>query len=159
MLCEGRAVADSDITVSQTFESNPIKIQNSNISDLAQADKRHEKRFSIVWPTKKDCWQCEICFFVRWLFNRQKLSLQPFKEDCLDVRFIVATSNICENMFSYAGFTMGDCQRELLPYLILNWRSFCMSAFCYEKNVMHVVGRSSGLSSHSVNPQNLYWIT
>lgn len=40
------------------------------------------------------------------------------KSKYLDLRFIVATSNLCEPLFSRAGHAIGSCREGALPSII-----------------------------------------
>lgn len=110
-----RLKQNSEIVADPLFESAVIKVQSRKESSLCPAEKmaiRHllNESSSSVENEKKT----HLSFAERVL-KIIRTEIQTTQSKYIDLRFILATSNIFERLFSAAGFALTDHRQRLLP--------------------------------------------
>ena len=100
------------------FESGILKVQNKREGDLNGLEKTALRDFQKCANDleKSDRVDTSSQNFAMRALKRMKISEETTSaSNYLDLRFILATSNICERLFSVAGYTLSDRRKSLLP--------------------------------------------
>lgn len=117
----------SQIVEDTMFESAVVKIQHAQINgdpiSLTNSEKRDVKHLLkpddlvILEETSSDLVEEEstLSAVFRRIKKRKVSRKHTDAEKYLDLRFIRPTSNICERLFSVAGFTFAKNRQRLLP--------------------------------------------
>lgn len=106
---------DSNIIENKRFESAIVKIQQNREEELTLAEKR------AVAHLKKEEGQSssevpqESLSFAQRLLKKRRVDNQKSSDGYVDMRFILPTSNLCERLFSIAGYAMSDRRKNMLP--------------------------------------------
>jgi hypothetical protein len=114
-LCSEKLDVNSDIVLDKHFENGVVKIQQGKIDFLTSAEKRHTEHLKI--SKSKDTFEnvgSPTNSFAKRVLKKQKLISQgslPY----MNLEFLVPTSNICERLFSKAGFGFHDRRMAILP--------------------------------------------
>ena len=106
---KNRLSANAAIVQCPQFESAIVKIQNDEVSRLTPAETDSVAKFQVVHDEEAPDLNAPLA--ERLLKKRRQFNSTKY----LDTRFILATSNVCERMFSVAGYTMGERRHRLLP--------------------------------------------
>lgn len=111
-----RLGARSNLVENHAFESEICKVQAGGEDSLNAAERKSmQKLTSSDVVIENEEVQNESLSFADRLLKRHRFSTVPKKSKYIDLRFILATSNICERLFSLAGYAMGSRRMGVLP--------------------------------------------
>ena len=113
-LCtEARLSQTGNIVHSSYFESGVVKIQEGRVSELTtkenQAVRKLRQASSFVNVALDD----GSCSFAERLLKRRKS--ESSTDTFVDTRFLLPTSNLCERLFSKAGYALTCRRKKLSP--------------------------------------------
>ena len=125
-----RLNANADIIRNRNFETGVCKIQDGRISELEP-----QERTAIRDLKRDDCYEVNpepatgMSLAEKLLKKSKRNSTNP---NYMDLRFIVPTSNLCERLFSRAGYALGDRRKSISPMnfeqqIFLNANSYLWS--------------------------------
>ncbi len=104
----------SQIVKDPDFESGIVKILDGEISKLTNEEiQATEKlRFQSLSATSNEC--DDGLSLADRAMNKRKVSV-PTNSSYMDIRFLLPTSNICEHLFSIAGYSLTDRSKAISP--------------------------------------------
>lgn len=107
---------DADIILNPEFESAIAKIQDNKESTLSSLENISVENLKAEAETNRQINQSEENLsIVERSRKRRRLSLNCNGVKYIDLSFIVPTSNICERLFSIAGFALTDRRQSISP--------------------------------------------
>lgn len=109
-----RLSSTADIVHCPWFESALVKVQRGMIAVLSIEEQVFMACFENESLSNDDVCDEELSFVERAL-KRQRCQREISPHKYMDTRFVLATSNICERLFSRMGYTMTDRRRGLTP--------------------------------------------
>lgn len=113
-ICEERLSPSAPIVLDKVFESALVQIQRGRSAELSPSQVRSVKHLQITANPPGNIDDKSISFAERVL-KKQKLQSHASTSEYMDMRFLIPTSNICERLFSKAGFTLNDRRMAILP--------------------------------------------
>ena len=108
-----RLETNAEIILFKSFESAIAKIEDGLEASLNDAEK--DAANHLLKETQRSHDLFKNLPLAERVLKRRRFS-KTAKSSYIDVRFIQATSNLCEKFFSTAGYTFSDRRRGLLPY-------------------------------------------
>lgn len=110
----GRLSSNAGIVNNVDFESAVVKVQNGNQVALSRDERISIE--SLLIPSECDETVVEDGHsFAKQSLKKARLRLSGQKSSYLSLDFILPTSNICERLFSKAGYAIGDRRKALIP--------------------------------------------
>jgi hypothetical protein len=103
----------ADIILDKHFETGIVKIQQGKVELLDTIEKRHVihlKKPEIEKPAEVEV----TLSLAQQALKKQKLE-ETRESSYIDLRFLIPTSNICERLFSKAGFCLHSRRLGILP--------------------------------------------
>lgn len=110
---DNRLTATAAIVHSPAFESAIVKVQSEESSTLTHEERQSIQRFEILSGALNRGNNDSLSYDARALLAQESNSFSGKKYQ--DLRFLIPTSNVCERLFSKAGYTLGDRRMSLLP--------------------------------------------
>ena len=109
-----RLTSSAEIVHCPNFESALVKIQRGNISALSR-----EEKFCVYDLLIHECRDTQYLYegmsFAQRALKRQKLNHGCKAGQYTDTRFCVPSSNVCERLFSKAGYALSDRRKSITP--------------------------------------------
>ncbi len=96
------------------FESALVKIQKNRLMELSEDEKKSVQCLSIYRTEEKPSKCPTKLSFATRAIKKRHISVDS-SNSYMDTRFILPTSNICERLFSKAGFALGNRRKSILP--------------------------------------------
>ena len=112
---EKRLLADATIVSNKTFESAVVKIQQGNLDLLSHGEICAVDNLKKESDEETDEVSDPDIGFAERALKRQKLKAQNSNLKYLDLRFLIPTSNICERLFSTAGYCLNQRRMAIQP--------------------------------------------
>lgn len=111
-----RLATDAQIVDNDHFENAIAKIQLSQEHDLTVNEQRAVKDFKLEHNSQENRNNRRLSLAERAI-KRHRVSVgSTQKSQYMDLRFLLATSNICERLFSIAGYATSDRRQGIDPY-------------------------------------------
>ena len=106
---------DAKIIANPNFENAICKLMNQEYDNLSVIEKSTVK--DLIQSNSDDCVPVDIDDNSLSLGERalKKRKISCEKSVYMDLRFIQPTSNMCERLFSVAGFALNDRRKCILP--------------------------------------------
>ena len=104
---EGRLSPMAYIVHDAYFESAIVKLQRGNSTVLSLEEQRVVSALEIN-REENDADDLEILNFAERALKRQRKNQVTMSRKFIDARFILATSNVCERLFSKVDHTLTD---------------------------------------------------
>ena len=115
-LLKEKLAANANIVLDKYFESAIIRIQQGKADSLMPSEEqsvRHLKKLPKQnHESSKSNWEIS---FADQPFKKQRLDKQGSPSEYLDLWFLIPTLNICEQLFSQAGFCFNNQSMSVLP--------------------------------------------
>jgi hypothetical protein len=114
---EEKLSANSEIVLDKTFESAIVKLQQGKIESLSSSELRSVKHLKIQSQDVEDITDehNQSISFAERILKKQKIEEVISSSSYVDLRFLIPTSNICERLFSEAGFCFNERRMSVLP--------------------------------------------
>jgi hypothetical protein len=111
-----KLAADAPIVSDKFFESALVKLQQGRKEVLNSAEERAVMGLKTLPGQKTQISDShENLSYAQRILKKQKLGISEDDFDYMDVRFLIPTSNICERLFSQAGFCLNERRLATLP--------------------------------------------
>lgn len=108
--------ADANIVVDKYFESAVTRIQQGKADSLMPSEEQSVRYLKKLpkqnHESSKSNWEIS---FADQPFKKQRLDKQGSPSEYLDLWFLIPTLNICEQLFSQAGFCFNNQSMSVLP--------------------------------------------
>jgi hypothetical protein len=114
---EEKLSANLGIVLDKTFESAIVKLQQGKIESLSSSVLRSVKHLKKQSQDLKDIAdeRNQSILFAERILKKQKLEAVSSLSSYVDLQFLIPTSNICERLFSKAGFSFNQRRMPVLP--------------------------------------------
>ena len=148
-----RISADSDIVHNKTFERAIVKIQKGSVGELITEEMKSVEVLQIVRSNSapQSKYPAKIESLAERALKRQKLDDTAGNQSdakYMDLRFIVPTSNICERLFSKAGYGLDSRRQNTLP------SNFELQMFLHANNDLWGIKEVNDLLTKETNTDN-----
>lgn len=110
---KSRLSPTASIVHSPIFESGLVKIQNNQAGNLSDAEQHATRALKTTSKQSESAADGEIVSFAQRLLKRRRT--EAVECGYLDTRFLSPTSNICERLFSKAGYALSDRRKKISP--------------------------------------------
>lgn len=104
-----------DIVENVQFEKAILKVQQRREGHLRASDKKALHHVLEISNSKSIDVPCMEVFFAQQALKRLRATERDHGSIYLDLRFILATENICEGLLSTTGYRMDDRRQLILP--------------------------------------------
>ena len=109
-----RLSSTANIVQCPWFDSAIVKIQRGNVSALSREE--HSKLQGFVVGGASECLEKDSQLsFVERALKCRKISHQAQTDKYVDTRYLLATSNICERLFSRVEYLLNERRKGLTP--------------------------------------------
>ena len=95
-------------------ESVIVRIQRDSVSALTRAEHSKLHGFIINGASESVKEDSQLSFVERAL-KRQRIPNQAYTDKYVDTRYLLATLNICERLFSRVGYVLNERRKGLTP--------------------------------------------
>ena len=109
-----RLGSNATIVHCKDFESGVVKLQRGNAITLSREEKRAVAPL-LLDSTERECDDLDELTIVERALKRQKTLHHDASNRYIDTRFLLATSNVCERLFSTIGHVLNDRRSGLTP--------------------------------------------
>lgn len=113
-----RLSPSAGIVHSPVFENAVVKLQQNNSSALSSEESECVSDFEIIAATELEAYcgtDNDGLSFAHRALKRQRIMNGSNVKKYSDTRFLLSSSNICERLFSKAGFALTDRRKGLNP--------------------------------------------
>jgi hypothetical protein len=108
-----KLAANANIVLDKYFESAIIRIQQGKAGSLMPSEEQSVRNLKKL--PKQNHESIESGCFADRVLKKQRLDKEVSPSEYLDLRFLIPTSNICEQLFSQAGFCFNSQRGSVLP--------------------------------------------
>ena len=109
-----RLTSSAKIVYCPTFESTLVKIQRDNTVALSREGKSAVPHL-LIEEDQSTVNSDDGMSFAQRALKRQKLNDENKSGKYMDTRFCVPSSNVCELLFSKAGYVLSDRRKNITP--------------------------------------------
>eukprot|EP00171_Calliarthron_tuberculosum_P009436 IDg9436t1 len=108
-----KLTANTTIAHSPVFEAAIVKVQSDNQRALSR-DERYVLSGLKIYESEEETPTEMNLSFAQRVLKRQRVSSSVCNISYIDLRFLLPTFNVCERLFSKAGYVINDRRKAIL---------------------------------------------